>query len=88
MPVCSCCPNFISPGVERCENCATPVGELAECPTCLAEILAGSTQCRHCGYFISDDGSEGSEYPFPEREWSYTEDEFLEDEDALADEDF
>ena len=70
MPVCQCCPNFISPGVERCENCATPAGALADCPTCGREVLRGSEQCRHCGYYINDDGDEGSEYPFPETDSS------------------
>jgi hypothetical protein len=68
MPVCSCCPNFISPDVERCENCATPVGKLATCPNCYREILKDISQCRHCGFYISADGDEASEYRFPEED--------------------
>lgn len=82
MPVCRCCPNFISPGVERCENCATPVGDLIKCPNCYSEILEGSSQCRHCGYYISDDGREASEYEFSDNDWSASD----EDDDEYSDE--
>jgi hypothetical protein len=83
MPVCQCCPNFVSPGIERCENCATPVGKLAECPNCYREILKDVSKCRHCGYYISDDGREASEYKFSDRDSFYLNDEESADSDEL-----
>lgn len=65
MPVCNSCPNFISPGVARCENCNSPAGELFDCPNCRSEMLVGDNQCPQCHSYISDDGEESSEYSVP-----------------------
>jgi len=64
MPVCQCCPNFISPGVERCETCATPVGPITQCPECLRDILEDSEQCRHCGTYLHHDEDSSDDYTF------------------------
>jgi hypothetical protein len=61
MPVCSCCPNFISPGVARCENCNSPAGELFDCPVCGNDVLKGETYCHRCRSFISKDGTRGGD---------------------------
>jgi hypothetical protein len=60
VPVCKCCPNFISPGVARCENCAEPAGPLFDCPVCGTELLKGETHCNRCSSYISKDGTRGS----------------------------
>ncbi len=58
MPVCNCCPNFISPGVARCENCAEPAGPLFDCPNCGSEVLEGETYCNRCRSDISKDDTD------------------------------
>ena len=60
MPVCNCCPNFISPGVARCENCNSPAGELFDCPVCGTDVLKGETYCNRCSSYLSKDGTRGS----------------------------
>ena len=74
MPVCMCCPNFISPGVARCENCAEPAGPLFDCPVCGSEVLEGETYCNRCSSHISKDGTRGSY-----SEWDVSEDREFDD---------
>jgi hypothetical protein len=81
MPVCNCCPNFISPGVARCENCAEPAGPLFDCPVCGTELLKGETHCYRCSSYISKDGTRGSY-----SEWEVSEDREFDDADEDADE--
>jgi len=85
MPVCMCCPNFISPGVARCENCNSPAGELFDCPVCGNDVLKGETYCYRCHSYISKDGTRGGE-----SSWDVSEDrEFdnaLEDPDEFESE--
>jgi hypothetical protein len=81
MPVCMCCPNFISPGVARCENCAEPAGPLFDCPVCGSEVLKGETYCYRCSSYISKDGTRGSY-----SEWEVSEDREFDDADEDADE--
>jgi hypothetical protein len=85
MPVCNCCPNFISPGVARCENCNSPAGELFDCPVCGNDVLKGETYCYRCHSYISKDGTRGGE-----SSWDVSEDrEFdnaLEDPDEFESE--
>jgi len=69
MPVCNCCPNFISPGVARCENCNSPAGELFDCPVCGNDVLKGETYCHRCRSYISKDGTRGDDSP-----WDVSED--------------
>ena len=64
MPVCNCCPNFISPGVARCENCNSPAGELFDCPVCGTDVLKGETYCNRCRSYISKDGTRGGDSPW------------------------
>ena len=93
MPVCSCCPNFISPGVPRCENCAEPAGDLFDCPTCGSEVLVGERQCLRCGYYISADGKKGSGSPMSDFDEDLAgdgyedQDEFEEEEEEEQDSD-
>ena len=81
MPVCNCCPNFISPGVARCENCAEPAGPLFDCPVCGSEVLKGETYCNRCSSYISKDGTRGGY-----SEWEVSEDREFDDADEDADE--
>jgi hypothetical protein len=85
MPDCNCCPNFISPGVARCENCNSPAGELFDCPVCGNDVLKGETYCYRCHSYISKDGTRGGE-----SSWDVSEDrEFdnaLEDPDEFESE--
>lgn len=74
MPVCNCCPNFISPGVARCENCAEPAGPLFDCPVCGSEVLEGETYCRRCNSYLSKDGARGSDSA-----WDVSEDRDFDD---------
>ena len=76
MPVCQCCPNFISPGVPRCENCNSPAGELFDCPVCGTDVLKGETYCRRCNSYISKDGTRGSDSA-----WDVSEDRNYDDDD-------
>ena len=81
MPVCMCCPNFISPGVARCENCAEPAGPLFDCPVCGSEVLKGETYCNRCSSYISKDGTRGGY-----SEWEVSEDREFDDVVEDADE--
>ena len=81
MPVCNCCPNFISPGVACCENCAEPAGPLFDWPVCGSEVLKGETYCYRCSSYISKDGTRGSY-----SEWEVSEDREFDDADEDADE--
>ena len=81
MPVCMCCPNFISPGVARCENCAEPAGPLFDCPVCGSEVLKGETYCNRCNSYISKDGTRGGDTA-----WDVSEDRDFVDEDEDLDE--
>jgi predicted amidophosphoribosyltransferase len=80
-----CCPNFISPGIARCENCNSPAGELFDCPVCGNDVLKGETYCYRCHSYISKDGTRGGE-----SSWDVSEDrEFdnaLEDPDEFESE--
>jgi hypothetical protein len=69
-----CCPNFISPGVARCENCAEPAGPLFDCPVCGSEVLKGETYCYRCSSYISKDGTRGGY-----SEWEVSEDREFDD---------
>ena len=80
MPVCNCCPNFISPGVARCENCAEPAGELFDCPVCGNDVLKGETYCNRCRSYISKDGTRGGD-----SSWDVSDDS--EFDDAIEDPD-
>ena len=75
MPVCMCCPNFISPGVARCENCNSPAGELFDCPVCGTDVLKGETYCNRCSSYISKDGTPGGDSA-----WDVSEDRDYDDE--------
>ena len=86
MPVCMCCPNFISPGVPRCENCGEPAGELFDCPTCGSEVLKGEGQCLRCGYYISADGTKGGETPMSVFDEPGLEGDGYEDQDEFEEE--
>jgi hypothetical protein len=81
MPVCNCCPNFISPGVARCENCAEPAGPLFDCPVCGSEVLKGETYCYRCSSYISKDGTRGGD-----SSWDVSEDREFDDVVEDADE--
>ena len=80
MPVCMCCPNFISPGIARCENCNSPAGELFDCPVCGNDVLKGETYCYRCHSYISKDGTRGGD-----SSWDVSEDR--EFDDAVEDSD-
>jgi len=80
MPVCNCCPNFISPGVARCENCNSPAGDLFDCPVCGNDVLKGETYCNRCRSYISKDGTRGGDSA-----WEVSEDR--ESDDAIEDPD-
>jgi predicted nucleic acid-binding Zn ribbon protein len=76
-----CCPNFISPGVARCENCAEPAGPLFDCPVCGSEVLKGETYCNRCKSYISKDGTRGGDTA-----WDVSEDREFDDGDEDLDE--
>jgi hypothetical protein len=73
-----CCPNFISAGVTRCENCNAPAGDLFDCPVCGTELLEGETYCDRCYSYISKDGTRGSS-----SSWDVSEDREFDDDDDL-----
>jgi len=81
-----CCPNFISPGVPRCENCAEPAGELFNCPTCGSEVLVGARQCLQCHYYISADGKRGGDTPVADFDEPGLEGDGYEDQDEFEEE--
>jgi len=81
-----CCPNFISPGVPRCENCAEPAGELFNCPTCGSEVLVGERQCLQCHYYISADGKRGGDTPVADFDEPGLEGDGYEDQDEFEEE--
>jgi predicted nucleic acid-binding Zn ribbon protein len=88
-----CCPNFISPGVARCENCAEPAGPLFDCPVCGSEVLEGETYCNRCSSYISKDGTRGGDAPMSDFDENLAgdgyedEDEFEEEEEEEEDSD-
>ena len=86
MPVCMCCPNFISPGVPRCENCGEPAGKLFDCPVCGSEVLEGETYCRRCDSYLSKDGKRGSDSAWDVSEDRDYDDELNEDDEFDDDE--
>ncbi len=86
MPVCMCCPNFISPGVARCENCAEPAGTLFDCPVCGSEVLEGETFCHRCNSYISADGKRGGDTPMADFDEPGLEGDGYEDQDEFEEE--
>ena len=86
MPVCNSCPNFISPGVPRCENCNSPAGELFDCPTCGTDVLVGETYCRRCNSYISSDGKKGGGTPMSVFDEPGLEGDGYEDQDEFEEE--
>ena len=81
MPVCMCCPNFISPGVARCENCNSPAGELFDCPVCGTDVLKGETYCNRCRSYISNDGTRGGDSPMSDFDEEFADDGFEDHEE-------